>query len=90
MGGLSWETTKESLKAYFDAYGEVTDCVIMEDAATKNPRGFGFVTFKDPESVLAVINQKTAHMLDKKKVCRALAMIHHGHITGLCGKKYAT
>lgn len=68
VGGLSWETSKDSLKTYFGGYGEVTDCVIMEDPATKNPRGFGFVTFKDQESVLSVINHPTAHMLDSKKV----------------------
>ncbi len=28
----------EGLKGYFEQYGEVSDCVIMQDAMTKKPR----------------------------------------------------
>lgn len=67
VGGLSWETTKEGLKAHFEQYGVVDDCVIMVDPVTRRPRGFGFVTFKDPSSVQAVMNAPD-HILDSKKV----------------------
>lgn len=66
VGGLSWETSIETFTKYFKSYGEITDSVIMKDMAGK-PRGFGFVTFKDPKSVGAVLD-KDEHWIDGKQV----------------------
>ena len=55
------------MKAYFEKFGEVADCVVMKDSTTSRPRGFGFVKFKDPSCVNLVLSQ-SAHMLDNKKV----------------------
>ncbi|KAK2564402.1 RNA-binding protein Musashi-like protein 2 [Acropora cervicornis] len=51
VGGLSTETTKESLLEYFSTFGEVADCIVMKDSVSKRSRGFGFVTFSDASSV---------------------------------------
>lgn len=56
----------ESLQRHFAKYGEVTDAVIMVDPITAKPRGFGFVTFKDPSLVESVCKEK--HTLDSKTV----------------------
>ncbi|XP_051939097.1 heterogeneous nuclear ribonucleoprotein A3 isoform X2 [Hippocampus zosterae] len=45
IGGLSFETTEESLRAHFEQWGTLTDCVVMRDPSNKRSRGFGFVTF---------------------------------------------
>ncbi|XP_032762880.1 LOW QUALITY PROTEIN: heterogeneous nuclear ribonucleoproteins A2/B1-like [Rattus rattus] len=45
LGGLSFETTEESLRNYYERWGKLTDCVVMRDPASKRSRGFGFVTF---------------------------------------------
>ncbi|XP_068507783.1 heterogeneous nuclear ribonucleoprotein A3 isoform X9 [Syngnathus scovelli] len=45
IGGLSFETTEESLRAHFEQWGTLTDCVVMRDPGTKRSRGFGFVTY---------------------------------------------
>lgn len=55
----------EGLRAYFEQFGQVTECVIMKDP-TGRSRCFGFVSFSDPE-VLDSLLQKT-HILDKKQV----------------------
>ena len=55
------------MKAYFEKFGEVADCVVMKDSNTNRPRGFGFVKFKEPSCVNMVLAQ-SAHMLDNKKV----------------------
>ena len=44
IGGLSFETTEESLRNYCEQWGKLTDCVVMRDPASKRSRGFGFVT----------------------------------------------
>ncbi|KAG0351969.1 hypothetical protein BGZ54_003007, partial [Gamsiella multidivaricata] len=66
IGGLNWETTDESLKAYFSQYGELTDCMVMKDPVTNKSRGFGFLTFVDPKNVDAVL--KEDHHLDGKMI----------------------
>ena len=69
MGGLAWETTKESMQTYFEKFGEVSDCVVMIDQSTNKPRGFGFVTFVNSSSVSKVFEvPKTSHFLDGKQV----------------------
>ena len=38
VGGLSWMSSVESLRAYFERFGEIDECVIMRDAKTKMTR----------------------------------------------------
>ncbi len=38
VGGISWQTTEETLQYYFQRFGEVADVVLMRDKITGNPR----------------------------------------------------
>lgn len=67
VGGLSWETTQENLQRYFSRYGEVIDCVVMKNSESGRSRGFGFVTFSDPENVSLVL-QNGPHQLDGRTI----------------------
>jgi RNA recognition motif-containing protein len=67
VGGLSWDTTDESFEKYFAQFGEVESVKIMKDPSTHKPRGFGFVTFKNPATVEEVF-KIASHTLDNKKV----------------------
>uniref|UniRef100_A0A8C8WY42 RRM domain-containing protein n=1 Tax=Panthera leo TaxID=9689 RepID=A0A8C8WY42_PANLE len=61
IGGLSFETTDESLRSHFELpckWGTLTDCVVMRDPNTKCSRGFAFVTFDDHDSVDKIVIQK--------------------------------
>lgn len=70
VGGISWNTREEGLKQYFEKFGEVSDCVIMRDPMQPKEqnkhRGFGFVTFKDPQVIPQIL--QCSHMLDDKKI----------------------
>jgi RNA-binding protein Musashi len=76
IGGISWETTEEKLKEYFDNYGDVLQTVVMREKTTGRPRGFGFVVFADP-SILDRVLQDT-HTIDGRTVReRALRFSHY-------------
>ncbi|KAL7846512.1 hypothetical protein SRHO_G00214920 [Serrasalmus rhombeus] len=67
IGGLSWQTSPDSLRDYFSKFGEIRECMVMRDPTTKRSRGFGFVTFADAASVDKVLAQPR-HELDSKTI----------------------
>ncbi|KAJ7999260.1 hypothetical protein DPEC_G00213590 [Dallia pectoralis] len=67
IGGLSFETTDESLRAYFEQWGSLTDCVVMKDPVTKRSRGFGFVTYSLVDEVDASMDARP-HKVDGRQV----------------------
>jgi cold-inducible RNA-binding protein len=50
VGGLSWDTTDDSLRSAFESFGEITEAKVILDRNTGRSRGFGFVTFTNEES----------------------------------------
>ncbi|XP_033748250.1 RNA-binding protein Musashi homolog 2-like isoform X12 [Pecten maximus] len=67
IGGLSWQTTGDSLKEHFGKYGEIKEAMVMKDPTTKRSRGFGFVTFRESAAVEKVL-ANGPHELDSKTV----------------------
>ncbi|GMN53349.1 hypothetical protein TIFTF001_022477 [Ficus carica] len=67
VGGLPPTLTEEGFQEYFEAYGHVTDVVVMYDQNTGRPRGFGFISFDSEEAVDSVLH-KTFHDLNGKQV----------------------
>ncbi|XP_064155624.1 heterogeneous nuclear ribonucleoprotein A1-like isoform X5 [Anguilla rostrata] len=67
IGGLSFETTDESLRAHFEQWGSLTDCVVMRDPNTKRSRGFGFVTYFSVTEVDAAMEARP-HKVDGRVV----------------------
>lgn len=58
----------DDFKNHFSQYGEVIDCVLMKETTTGRPRGFGFVTYKDPGCVDEVLKNATNMILNGKVV----------------------
>ncbi|XP_010539766.1 PREDICTED: RNA-binding protein 38-like isoform X2 [Tarenaya hassleriana] len=50
VGGLAWETQSETLRRHFEQYGEILEAVVITDKNTGRSKGYGFVTFRDPEA----------------------------------------
>ncbi|KAM7411875.1 hypothetical protein PAMA_021716 [Pampus argenteus] len=67
IGGLSFETTDESLRAHFEQWGSLTDCVVMRDPNSKRSRGFGFVTYSSVDEVDAAMSARP-HKVDGRVV----------------------
>lgn len=45
IGGLAWETQKETLRVHFEKYGEILEAVIISDKITGRSKGYGFVSY---------------------------------------------
>jgi len=66
VGGLPHNLQNSQFRAYFENFGDIDDSVILQDKRTKKPRGFGFVTFRDINSVNIVLKLRNRHtILDK-------------------------
>eukprot|EP01018_Ginkgo_biloba_P013241 Gb_39269 [translate_table: standard] len=52
VGGLAWETQRETMRRYFEQFGEILEAVVITDKNTGRSKGYGFVTFRDPESAM--------------------------------------
>ncbi|XP_058097546.1 uncharacterized protein LOC131242731 isoform X2 [Magnolia sinica] len=50
VGGLAWETQRETMRKYFEQFGEILEAVVITDKNTGKSKGYGFVTFRDPEA----------------------------------------
>ncbi|THG07418.1 hypothetical protein TEA_025531 [Camellia sinensis var. sinensis] len=60
VGGLAWTTDDQSLERAFSQFGEVIESKIINDRETGRSRGFGFVTFKDEQSMRDAIEGMNA------------------------------
>ena len=67
VGGLSYSTSEESFKSYFEKFGPLIDLVIIRDTLTKRSRGFGFVTYSNLSTVDEVM-KKRPHFIDGRKL----------------------
>jgi len=65
VGGISWKGDEESLGNYFSSFGKVLECRIIMDKNTKKSKGYGFVTFEDPESAEKVKQANSLYFLGK-------------------------
>lgn len=63
IGSLSFSTTDDSLKAFFEEIGPVKSARVVTDRDSGRSRGFGFVEFEDEAN-----NQKAIDSLDGKEL----------------------
>ncbi|KAL7493848.1 hypothetical protein ACHAWX_000281 [Stephanocyclus meneghinianus] len=55
-GGLSWQTTQETLRYHCEQYGEVSSVEVMSDRNTGDPRGVALVVFKSNHTVELILS----------------------------------
>lgn len=60
--GLAWKTTEDSLREYFESYGEVLMAQIKKDVKSGQSKGFGFVRFGSYEAQMRVLANR--HLID--------------------------
>ena len=68
VGGLAWATDDNALERAFSQFGEVIESKIINDRETGRSRGFGFVTFKDEQSMRDAIEGMNGQDLDGRNI----------------------
>lgn len=45
VGGLPYHTTDQTLRSFFEPFGDIAEAVVITDRQTGKSRGYGFVSF---------------------------------------------
>ena len=66
VGGLSFSTTSEALRAHFAPFGTVVSSAIVTERDSSQSRGFGFVEMSSQTEAEAAIAKLNQQQLDGK------------------------
>ncbi|XP_051980442.1 cold-inducible RNA-binding protein B-like isoform X2 [Xyrauchen texanus] len=68
IGGLSYDTTEQSLEEAFSKYGTIAKVDVIRDRETDRSRGFGFVTFENPEDAKDAMSAMNGKSVDGRMI----------------------
>lgn len=68
VGSLSWDTTDETLGAFFAQAGTVTSASVIKDKFTGKSRGFGFVEMGSDAEAADAITKLNGQTLDGRAI----------------------
>jgi cold-inducible RNA-binding protein len=68
VGGLSWGTSDDGLRAAFESFGEVVEAKVVLDRETGRSRGFGFVTFADDAAATRAMEEMNGVELEGRNI----------------------
>jgi RNA recognition motif-containing protein len=68
VGGLSYATNNDGLRALFEQAGQVTDAHVVEDKYSGQSKGFGFVDMPDAEEAKNAISRFNGHSHDGRSL----------------------
>ncbi|MCB9674490.1 MAG: RNA-binding protein [Alphaproteobacteria bacterium] len=68
VGGLSWNTDDNGLRAAFEEYGEVSEAKVITERDTGRSRGFGFVTFSDDDAADTAVQAMDGSTMDGRTI----------------------
>lgn len=68
VGGISWDTTDDSLKDFFSQAGTVVSANVIKDRYTNRSKGFGFVEMSSEEEAKKAKEELNGKELDGRKI----------------------
>jgi RNA recognition motif-containing protein len=68
VGNLSYQTSDDTLRQVFSAFGEVTSCATIVDRNTNMSKGFAFIEYSDDQGAAAAINGMANQSIDGRQV----------------------
>uniref|UniRef100_A0ACD5X0K7 Uncharacterized protein n=1 Tax=Avena sativa TaxID=4498 RepID=A0ACD5X0K7_AVESA len=74
VGGLAWETHKDTLREHFERFGEILEAVIISDKLTGRSKGYGFVTFKAADAAKKACEDGTPVINGRRANCNLASL----------------
>ncbi|GER27630.1 RNA-binding protein [Striga asiatica] len=74
VGGLAWETHKDTMSNYFQQFGEILEAVVITDKATGRSKGYGFVTFRDADAAMRACIDPTPVIDGRRANCNLASL----------------
>lgn len=68
VGSLAWATDDDSLRAFFEQFGEVTKAEVVREKEGNRSRGFGFVEFENDAEGEKAITEGDGKELDGRNI----------------------
>ncbi len=68
VGNLNFNTSTDTLRATFEAFGKVDDVFLVTDRETGRPRGFAFVTMSTTEEAQKAMEGTNGRDLDGRSL----------------------
>lgn len=77
VGGLAWETQRDTMRRHFEQYGEIVEAVVIMDKNTGRSKGYGFVTFGDAEGARKACMDATPVIDGRRANCNLASLGAH-------------
>ncbi|KAB2056514.1 hypothetical protein ERO13_A11G100700v2 [Gossypium hirsutum] len=62
IGGLAWETQRDTIRRYFEQFGEILEAVVITDKTNGRSKGYGFVSsYESMPNPASIIDGKRAN-----------------------------
>ncbi|KAK8455119.1 hypothetical protein SEVIR_4G090600v4 [Setaria viridis] len=74
VGGLAWETPSEGLRQHFERYGDILEAVVITDRLTGRSKGYGFVTFREPEAARRAVQDPNPTIAGRRANCNIASL----------------
>ncbi|KAG0489617.1 hypothetical protein HPP92_006480 [Vanilla planifolia] len=74
VGGLAWETQKAALLDHFGKFGDILEAVVISDKLTGRSKGYGFVTFRNPEAAKKACEDATPVINGRRTNCNLASL----------------
>ncbi|CAF4164802.1 unnamed protein product, partial [Adineta steineri] len=74
VGGLPYHTTDETLRKFFERFGEIEEAVVITDRQTGKSRGYGFVTMNTQDAA-SLATREANPVIDGRKANVNLAYL---------------
>ena len=68
VGSLSWDTSDDSLRAFFEKAGSVQTAEVARDRSTGRSKGFGFVEMGSDAEAVKAVQELNGQELDGRNI----------------------
>ncbi|KAG2661028.1 hypothetical protein PVAP13_1KG476000 [Panicum virgatum] len=74
VGGLAWETNSDRLRHFYERCGDILEAVVITDRHSGRSKGYGFVTFREPESARKACEDPTPVIDGRRANCNLASL----------------